>query len=75
MDHDFVATLVFAHWPGMVSTAYDDLRRGVRYSPVLGKFVTLEAFFKETEKGAAFRNFFLMNMKQWPWPCRAEWGN
>ena len=58
MDHDFVATLVFAHWPGMVSTAYDDLRRAARYSPVLGKFVTLEAFFKETEKGGGVSQFF-----------------
>ena len=75
MDHDFVATLVFAHWPGMVSTAYDDLRRGARYSPVLGKFVTLEAFFKETEKGGGVSQFFPDEYEAGGLERRAEWGN
>lgn len=46
MDSDQAATLVFAHWPGRSSEYYEDLRRGARFSPVLGKFVTLTEYLK-----------------------------
>jgi alpha-mannosidase len=48
MDHDFVATVTFARWPGKSSPGYDDLRRLSRYAPVLGKFVTLGEYFRVT---------------------------
>ena len=48
MGREQVATLVFAHWPGMSSVWFDDLRRVGRYTPALGKFITLEAYFSET---------------------------
>jgi len=49
MDLDFVATLCFAHWPGDACEWYDDLRRMVRYAPVLGRFLTVEEYFRKTE--------------------------
>lgn len=48
MDMDHVATLMFAHWPGHASTWYDDLRRCTKYGSALGKFVTIEAYFRDT---------------------------
>lgn len=50
MDRDFVATIVFAHWPGNVSPYYEDLRRMTGYAPILGKFVTLSDYFDHTER-------------------------
>jgi alpha-mannosidase len=49
MDHDFVATAEFAHWPGRASPFYDDLRRAAKYAAVLGKFATASDYFNETE--------------------------
>lgn len=49
MDMDHVATVCLAHWAGQSHPALDDLRRMGRYSAVLGKFVTAEAYFAETE--------------------------
>jgi len=49
MDHDFVATVCLAHWPGRASPWYKDLKRITRYGPVLGRFVTLEDYFHQTE--------------------------
>ncbi len=48
MDSDHVATVVMAHWPGLVSTWYGDLRRIARYTTALGKFVTLDEYFTAT---------------------------
>jgi alpha-mannosidase len=48
LDRDQVATFVFAHWPMTTSTWYEDLRRGCQFSPVLGKFVTLDDYFSST---------------------------
>ena len=45
---DYTPTLVFAHWPGRSSIWYDDLRRIVAYSSVLGKFSTVASYFSET---------------------------
>ena len=49
MDLDHVATLCLAHWPGDAVCWYDDLRRISTYAPVLGKFVTLEHYFEQTD--------------------------
>ena len=48
MDMDHVATLMFAHWPGHTSTWYDDLRRCAKFGSALGKFVTIDAYFRDT---------------------------
>ena len=49
MDMDHVATVCFAHWPGQSSPWYDDLRRIASYSSALGKFVTVDEYFRETD--------------------------
>jgi alpha-mannosidase len=48
MDTDHVATLCLAHWPGAACPWYQDLRRCARYTPALGKFVTVESYFADT---------------------------
>jgi len=48
MDMDHVATICLAHWPGRASVWYDDLRRAARYGAALGKFVTVQEYFRET---------------------------
>jgi len=57
MDSDHVATLVFAHWPDHVSPWYQDLRRIAQISPVLGKFVTLDNYFAETDSPGRITRF------------------
>ena len=49
MDHDHVATLVFAHWPKVQAPWYEDLRRTSRYAPVFGRFVSLGEYFRITD--------------------------
>jgi alpha-mannosidase len=49
MDLDHAATAIFAHWPARASPWYEDLRRMAAYSPVLGRFVTMDAYFRDTE--------------------------
>ena len=49
MDMDHVATLCLAHWPGQVLPWYADIRRAARYTNALGKFVTLEQYFRDTD--------------------------
>jgi alpha-mannosidase len=49
MDMDHVATICLAHWPGQISPWYEDLRRIAKYSSALGKFVTIEHFFRDTD--------------------------
>lgn len=48
MDSDHVATLCFVHWPGAASVWYDDLRRCTRYGAPLGRFTTVDEYFRET---------------------------
>ncbi|MFM7844562.1 MAG: hypothetical protein ACKPEY_10065, partial [Planctomycetota bacterium] len=48
MDSDHVATLLIAHWPQTTSPWLEDLRRTTRYSAALGRFVTVEQYFRET---------------------------
>ena len=49
MDMDHVATICLAHWPGQVSPWYHDLRRVARYGTMLGKFVTVDEYFRDTD--------------------------
>ncbi len=49
MDMDHVATLCLAHWPGQVLPWYDDMRRASKYTNALGRFVTLEEYFRDTD--------------------------
>jgi len=48
MDMDHVATVCLAHWPGQTSPWLEDLRRIAKYCNALGKFVTLEDYFRDT---------------------------
>ncbi|HWB09414.1 MAG TPA: hypothetical protein VG826_09330 [Pirellulales bacterium] len=57
MDRDHVATLVFAHWPGQTSPFFQDLRRMAAYAPALGKFVTLDVFFQNTDRPGELTKF------------------
>ncbi|MBX7167818.1 MAG: hypothetical protein K1X74_15910 [Pirellulales bacterium] len=57
MDLDYVATLVFAHWPGRSSSWYDDLRRVSAYGPVFGRFVTLEDYFASSQSPGRLARF------------------
>jgi len=57
MDMDHVAIVAFAHWPGMTSLFYDDLRRSAAYGSVVGRFVTLEALFTEAEVSGQLTRF------------------
>lgn len=57
MDRDHVACVVLAHWPGQAACWHDDLRRGHRYAPILGKFVTVEDFFGGTSAPSQFVHF------------------
>lgn len=49
MDHDHVAAICLAHWPGQASPWYKDVQRISKFGTVLGKFVTFDEFFGETE--------------------------
>jgi alpha-mannosidase len=57
MDRDHVACIVLAHWPGKAACWHEDLRRGHRYAPILGKFVTIEDFFGGTSAPSQFVSF------------------
>ena len=49
MDMDHIATVCLAHWPGTPSPWYEDLRRIAGYCSALGKFITLEEYFRSTD--------------------------
>jgi alpha-mannosidase len=57
LDREQVATLVFAHWPGITSPWYDELRRVARYTAALGKFITLDEYFATTLTAGSFSDF------------------
>lgn len=57
MDLDHVATTTLAHWPGAVSTWYDDLRRATKYAHLFGKFVTIDEFFSNTDNTGRLSQF------------------
>ena len=49
MDTDHVATLVLAHWPGRASPWLGDLHRINRFGNMLGRFVTVDEYFNDTD--------------------------
>jgi alpha-mannosidase len=49
MDSDHVATLLLAHWPGQESEWLGDLRRIAGYCKAMGKFVTVDEYFAQTD--------------------------
>ncbi|HEX5470288.1 MAG TPA: hypothetical protein VFW73_00285, partial [Lacipirellulaceae bacterium] len=55
--HDHVATILLAGWPGAASEFFDDLRRAARYGAVLGKLITLDAYFRDTREPDSWTNF------------------
>ncbi|MCR9117875.1 MAG: hypothetical protein NXI22_13130 [bacterium] len=57
MDMDHVATICFVHWPGQNSTWLEDLRRISKYCPALGKFVTVDEYFAETDHATQVDRF------------------
>jgi alpha-mannosidase len=50
LKNDHVAALPLIHWPKPVASWYLDLRRAAGYSPVLGRFTTLNDFFRLTDR-------------------------
>ena len=50
MKNDHVAALPLVHWPRPVAPWYLDLRRAASYSPVLGRWTTLNDFFHLTDR-------------------------
>lgn len=49
MNQDQGAGLIIARWPDVRSPFFADLLRGVKYSPVIGRFVTFREFFERTD--------------------------
>jgi alpha-mannosidase len=57
MDHDQVATVLFARWPGRGHACLEDLRRIAAYGNVLGRFVTADDYFSHTESSGRLSRF------------------
>ena len=49
MESDHVAALAFARWPETKCPFFEDLRRTQKYAPVLGRFVTFEEYFLNSD--------------------------
>jgi alpha-mannosidase len=49
MESDHVAALAMARWPETKCPFFEDLRRMQKYAPVLGRFVTFEEYFLQTD--------------------------
>ncbi|HCD00736.1 MAG TPA: hypothetical protein DER64_09420 [Planctomycetaceae bacterium] len=49
MEEDQSAALMLARWPEIVSPWYEDLVRMHAYAPCLGRFVTLDDYFQNTD--------------------------
>jgi alpha-mannosidase len=50
MKDDYAAVLPMVHWPEPVAPWYVDLRRAAGFSPVLGRWTTLNDFFHQTDR-------------------------
>ncbi|WP_166819793.1 glycoside hydrolase family 38 N-terminal domain-containing protein [Thalassoroseus pseudoceratinae] len=57
MEQDQSAAVLFARWPEVKSPWLGDLHRMNRYAPVLGEFVTLTKFFRDTDQPVRVSNF------------------
>ncbi|MFQ5734065.1 MAG: hypothetical protein ACE5KM_19170 [Planctomycetaceae bacterium] len=49
MEEDHVAGVIFARWPETAVPWFEDFQRIHNYAPVLGRFVTFEEYFEQTE--------------------------
>jgi alpha-mannosidase len=50
LRNDHVATLTMVHWPSPVADWYRDVRQSATYSPVFGRWVTLNDYFHLTDR-------------------------
>lgn len=57
MDMDHIATICLLHWPGQESPWYHDLRRAARYGGILGKFVTVDDYFRDSDYPTQLERF------------------
>ncbi|MBM81345.1 MAG: hypothetical protein CMJ78_12250 [Planctomycetaceae bacterium] len=49
MEQDHTAALMLARWPEVKSPWFEDFARMHKYAPVLGRFITLNDFFEQTD--------------------------
>jgi len=49
MEQDQTAALMLARWPEVKSPWFNDFARTHKYAPVLGRFITLNDFFEQTD--------------------------
>jgi alpha-mannosidase len=57
MQQDHVAAVLFARWPEVKAPWFEDFRRMHRYSPILGRFVTMHEFFERTDSPGRISKF------------------
>lgn len=57
MEEDQVAAIIFARWPEVKAPWFEDLRRMQSYSPCLGRFISLEEFFEQTDDPGRMSTF------------------
>lgn len=57
MEEDQVAAVIFARWPEVQTPWFEDFRRIHGYSSTLGRFVTLEEFFDQTDDPGRLSTF------------------
>jgi alpha-mannosidase len=57
MEEDHVAAVILARWPEMSAPWFEDFQRIHRYAPVLGRFVTFEEFFDQTDDPGRLSNY------------------
>lgn len=57
MDLDHAASTVLAHWAGHSSPWYEDLQHMGDFSPVLGRFNTVDQYFSETELAGQIKHY------------------
>ena len=57
MEEDQVAAVIMARWPEVKTPWIEDFRRIHHYSPTLGRFVTLEEFFDQTDDPGRLSSF------------------
>ena len=57
MEHDHVATVCLAHWPARSSRWMRELQVIARYNAVLGKFITVDDYFRESDLPAHLDRF------------------
>jgi alpha-mannosidase len=57
MEEDQVAAVIMARWPEVTAPWFDDFRRIHKYSPTLGRFVTLAEFFDQTDDPGRLSTF------------------